>query len=135
MVIELSNQQSAQTVLHALDIYKARLRASIERTRRRLREYEQRYRVTTAYFLRTMAAEDLAGGDLEYVEWAGEAKLLASSQFVKFRAEGAWQSPSGGRRLAGRRAMSTSDAGAVQVSDWPTARLRDTGTALTRCPS
>jgi len=76
MVIELSNQQSAQTVLHALDIYKARLRASIERTRRRLREYEQRYRVTTAYFLRTMAAEDLAGGDLEYVEWAGEAKLL-----------------------------------------------------------
>ena len=49
MVIELSNQQSAQTVLHALDIYKARLRASIERTRRRLREYEQRYRVTTAY--------------------------------------------------------------------------------------
>ncbi len=25
-----------------------------------------------------MAAEDLAGGDLEYVEWAGEAKLLGS---------------------------------------------------------
>ena len=24
-----------------------------------------------------MTAEDLAGGDLEYVEWAGEAKLLA----------------------------------------------------------
>jgi hypothetical protein len=23
-----------------------------------------------------MAAEDLHGGDLEYVEWAGEAKLL-----------------------------------------------------------
>jgi hypothetical protein len=23
-----------------------------------------------------MTAEDLAGGDLEYVEWAGEAKLL-----------------------------------------------------------
>ena len=23
-----------------------------------------------------MAAEDLAGGDVEYVEWAGEAKLL-----------------------------------------------------------
>ena len=23
-----------------------------------------------------MTAEDLAGGDMEYVEWAGEAKLL-----------------------------------------------------------
>ncbi|MGA9349883.1 MAG: hypothetical protein WBW48_13915 [Anaerolineae bacterium] len=55
---------------------KARLRASIERTRRRLAQFEQRYDVDTAYFLQEMAAEDLEGGDLEYVEWAGEAKLL-----------------------------------------------------------
>jgi hypothetical protein len=27
-------------------------------------------------FLAEMTAEDLKGGDLEYVEWAGEAKLL-----------------------------------------------------------
>jgi hypothetical protein len=25
----------------------------------------------TAYFLREMTAEDLSGGDLKYVEWAG----------------------------------------------------------------
>ena len=25
-----------------------------------------------------MAAEDLSGGDMEYVEWAGEAKLLGN---------------------------------------------------------
>ena len=31
---------------------------------------------TQARFLREMTAEDLAGGDMEYVEWAGEAKLL-----------------------------------------------------------
>ena len=30
----------------------------------------------TAHFLQEMTAEDLEGGDLEYVEWAGEAKLL-----------------------------------------------------------
>jgi hypothetical protein len=76
MVIELSNQQGAQTVLHALEIYKTRLRASVERTKRRLTEFEQRYGVTTAHFLAEMAAEDLPGSDLEYVEWAGEAKLL-----------------------------------------------------------
>jgi hypothetical protein len=29
-----------------------------------------------SYPLQEMAAEDLEGGDLEYVEWAGEAKLL-----------------------------------------------------------
>jgi len=56
--------------------HKARLRTSIERSRRRLAQFEQRYGVDTAHFLREMAAEDLEGGDLEYVEWAGEAKLL-----------------------------------------------------------
>jgi hypothetical protein len=55
---------------------KIHLRAGIERTRRRLASFEARYGVDTAHFMREMAAEDLAGGDLEYVEWAGEAKLL-----------------------------------------------------------
>jgi len=32
--------------------------------------------VDTAHFLHEMTAEDLPGGDLEYIEWAGEAKLL-----------------------------------------------------------
>lgn len=56
---------------------RSELRASIQRTRRNLKNFEQRYGVTTALFLREMAAGDLAGGDLEYVEWVGEAKLLA----------------------------------------------------------
>jgi len=76
MVIELSKAEGAQTVLQALDAYKKRLRAGIERTKRHLTEFEARYEVDTAHFLNEMAAEDLEGGDLEYVEWAGEAKLL-----------------------------------------------------------
>jgi hypothetical protein len=76
MVIELRDHAGAQTVLQALEAYKIRLRNGIERTKRRLAEFEARYGVDTARFLREMAAEDLAGGDLEYVEWAGEAKLL-----------------------------------------------------------
>jgi hypothetical protein len=77
LVLEVNGRQGAQTVINALDAYKAKLRASIERTRRNLQSFEQRYGVTTTKFLQEMAAEDLAGGDLEYVEWAGEAKLLA----------------------------------------------------------
>jgi len=77
MVIELPDRQGIQTVIHALDAYKTRLRASIERTQRRLNEFEQRYHTTTRHFPDQMAAEDLQGGDVEYVEWAGEAKLLA----------------------------------------------------------
>jgi hypothetical protein len=76
MVIELRDRGSAKTIIQALDAYKARLRASIERTKRSLAEFETRYGVNTADFLKEMTAEDLEGGDLEYVEWAGEAKML-----------------------------------------------------------
>jgi len=76
MVIELADGGIAQTVVQALEAYKVRLRASIARTERRLATFEARYGVDTTRFLHEMAAEDLHGGDLEYVEWAGEAKLL-----------------------------------------------------------
>lgn len=76
VVIELRDKRGVQMVLQAIDTHKARLRAGIERTRRRLAQFEQRYGVDTARFLQEMAAEDLEGGDLEYVEWAGEARLL-----------------------------------------------------------
>ena len=76
LVLELSSRKSAQTVLHALDAYKTRLRASIQRTHRNLANFEQRYGIKTEVFLREMVAEDLPGGDLEYIDWAGEAKIL-----------------------------------------------------------
>ena len=76
LIIELADLHAANTVQVALESYQARLRASIERTRRRLASFEERYTVSTDRFLSEMASEDLLGGDLEYVEWAGEAKLL-----------------------------------------------------------
>ena len=76
MVIELSDRLGVQVVFNALEIYKARLRAGIERTKRRLAGFEERFGVSTTHFLNEMTAEDLPGSDLEYVEWAGEAKLL-----------------------------------------------------------
>ncbi len=76
MVIELQDREGAQAVVQALDAYKLRLRAGIERTKRRLAAFEARYGVGTDHFLHEMTAEDLAGGDLEYVEWAGEARFM-----------------------------------------------------------
>jgi hypothetical protein len=76
MVIELKEKQSARAVVQAIESYKRRLKASIARTQRRLKSFEDRYAVDTLYFLETMTAEDLNGGDIEYVEWAGEAQLL-----------------------------------------------------------
>jgi hypothetical protein len=80
MVIELREKGGAKPILQAIESYKARLRASIKRTQRRLAQFEQRYGVDTAHFLQEMTAEDLEGGDLEYVEWAGEARLLEGLQ-------------------------------------------------------
>ena len=76
VVIELRDEGGAKPVVNALEAYKTRLRAGIERGRRRLAEFERRYGVETPHFLTHMTAEDLAGGDLEYVDWAGEARLL-----------------------------------------------------------
>jgi hypothetical protein len=42
---------------------------------KRLAPFEQKYQVTSEYFITEMAAEDLAGGDDEYVTWAGEYQL------------------------------------------------------------
>ena len=76
MIIELHEKQGAQPILQAIESYKARLQSGLERTQRRLAQFEQRYGVDTEQFLREMTSEDLDGGDLEYVVWAGEAQLL-----------------------------------------------------------
>ncbi len=76
-VIEVDDRDGARVVLNALNAYKSQLRQSIERTRRRLADFESRHGASTAEFLAGMSAEDLDGGDFEYVEWAGEARLLA----------------------------------------------------------
>ena len=76
IVIELRNEAGTQTIMHALDAYKTRLKAGIERAKRQLAVFESRYGVHTDYFLKEMTAENLKDGDLEYVEWAGEARLL-----------------------------------------------------------
>jgi len=53
----------------------ARLELALERAEQRLRAFEERYGVTSEYFISTMVAEDLQGGDDEYVQWAGEYRL------------------------------------------------------------
>lgn len=80
MTIELTTPQAAQIVMRAVEQYKEQLRVGIERTQRKLSKFEQQYSVSTERLLSQLAAEDLVGGDLEYVEWAGEAKLLAGLQ-------------------------------------------------------
>ena len=53
-----------------------RLRLGIEATEAHLRALESRHGRPSTQAMATAAAEDLAGGDLDYVEWLGEWRML-----------------------------------------------------------
>ena len=72
----------------------AHLELALAQARRRLEVFEHRYHVTSARFIEVMTAEDLAGGDDEYVQWAGEYHLMRRLQ----------------EKLAGLRAIEYRDA-------------------------
>lgn len=56
----------------------ASLELAIKMGERRLGAFEEKYGVSSDYFLSEMAAEDLDEGDDEYVQWAGEFDLTQS---------------------------------------------------------
>ncbi len=80
MVIELKEKRGIQSIISAIDTYKIRLHAGIMRSQHRIAQFEQKYGISSAYFLEKMSSEDMHGGDMEYIEWAGEAKLLIGLQ-------------------------------------------------------
>lgn len=70
-----------------------KLELALKLADKRLRLFEQKYGVTSSHFIAEMAAEDLTGGDEEYVRWAGEYRLqqrlqqkLNALRGVNFRA-------------------------------------------------
>lgn len=72
--------QKASEVLHlvrsAIESEIVRLELALEMAKKRLASFEERYGVTSEHFIAEMAAEDLEGGDDEYVQWAGEYWLM-----------------------------------------------------------
>ncbi len=67
---------AARLLRTAVESKVRRLRLGIEATEARLRALESRHGRTSDEAMATVAAEDLAGGDLEYVEWLGEWRML-----------------------------------------------------------
>lgn len=52
-----------------------RLEIGLRKTGLQLVKFEKKYGVSSAVFRQRFAAEDLKGGDREYIEWMGELKL------------------------------------------------------------
>lgn len=71
-----ADPQTAQLLRSAIESKLARIRLGIAATEARLQAFERRYRMDSAEGVAKLTAEDLAGGDLDYVEWLGEWRLL-----------------------------------------------------------
>lgn len=77
--IYIKSKSSRKTLLPlvkaAIEGEIARMELAIEIANKRLRPFEEKYNVTSDYFISSMTAEDLEGKDEEYVSWAGEYQL------------------------------------------------------------
>lgn len=69
-------QEFIELLKSALSGKIARIQLSIDMTQQKLSTFETKYNISSEHFLKKMAAEDLDGGDMEYVEWAGEYQIL-----------------------------------------------------------
>jgi hypothetical protein len=78
-ILSIRNSSNANNVLHlvhsTIDAEVSRLQLAIQLAKQKLAVYENKYRVSSEYFMDSMTAEDLMGGDDEYIGWMGEFKL------------------------------------------------------------
>mgnify|MGYP000132995363 CR=1 FL=1 len=70
-----TNDNALDLITSAIAAEVSRLELGLRTTERHIRTFEERYGVTSDTFLLNFRAEDLAEGDLEYVNWAGELKI------------------------------------------------------------
>lgn len=72
---------SAKTVLsEAVQAEKNRIGYALQLGKKKIKFFEEKYKVSSEVFLRDWTAEKLEGKDLEYIEWAGEAKMHSRMQ-------------------------------------------------------
>ncbi len=64
----------------AIDSEIKRLELALTLAYKRLESFEQKYGVTSTFFIEEMAAEDLEDHDDEYVQWTGEYELMQRLQ-------------------------------------------------------
>lgn len=67
--------KASLVVKEALETEMLRVKYSRRLAKHRLKKFEEKYSVSSKEFINRWTAEDLEGGDMEYVEWAGEYKL------------------------------------------------------------
>ena len=62
-------------IISAINAELKRMEIGLHKTDQEIRKFEDKYKVTSDIFLEQYAAEDLDGGDDEYISWMGEIKI------------------------------------------------------------
>lgn len=88
VIVETQNAETLRPLLRsALQRELKLLDQGMRRTQARLTAYEKQYGMSTAEFLLRFNAEDLGEG-LDFIDWYGETKMLASLEEQKKAIEG-----------------------------------------------
>ena len=75
--IHTEHTSSKNVLAEAVQAEKNRITYALQLGQKKINYFEKKYKVSSQVFLRDWTAENLEGKDIEYVEWAGEAKLQA----------------------------------------------------------
>ncbi len=77
MLLEIqSDFEGAETLIRSA-VYSEmkRLEIGLRKTNREIKKFEEKYQTSSQIFVEEYAAEDLDGGDDEYISWMGELKI------------------------------------------------------------
>ncbi len=79
IILSIQSKQDDGNILHliksAIQAEIARLKLGLDMAAKRLLPFEKKYGISSEQFMSQFTAEDLEGGDDEYVNWAGEYQL------------------------------------------------------------
>ena len=62
-------------IREAIEAKQKRVEIGVRKTEQIIRNFEKTYNISSDKFLVDCAAEDLAGGDEDYISWMGELKI------------------------------------------------------------
>lgn len=68
-------EDTAEIVKSAISAELKRLEIALKKTEKEIKRFEEEYKVSSDVFLKEFTAEDLKGGDEEYIRWIGELKI------------------------------------------------------------
>lgn len=72
----ISDQQHALPIIQSAIVAKVkRIEIGLRKTEQEIQKFESKYHLTSEQFMTDCTAEDLDGGDDEYVSWIGELQL------------------------------------------------------------